>query len=207
MAKELLEQMKKLQSQGMSYRAIARELGCGRTSVSRWLDPAIRDSEAKYRNANKAKSKQYFARYRAQHKEARAEQSRRYYVAHREQVHRYYVAHRDEIAARQVLYRAKNIEKVRKGWREKDARRRAIQKEATIGDPAAIARVYDRAADGKRVRCYLCGKLIPLGKRHVDHVVPLAKGGLHTANNLAIACAACNLSKRAKMPDEVGLLL
>jgi len=181
MAKELLEQMKKLQSQGMSYRAIARELGCGRTSVSRWLDPAIRDSEAKYRVAHRDKVAAQQALYRA--------------------------AHRDEIAAQQALYRAKNKEKVRKGWREKDARRRAIQKEATIGDPAAIAHVYDKAADGKRVRCYLCGKLIPLGKRHVDHVVPLAKGGLHTANNLAIACAACNLSKRAKMPDEVGLLL
>lgn len=37
---------------------------------------------------------------------------------------------------------------------------------------------------------------------HVDHFIPLSKGGAHVLTNLRIACAPCNLRKNAKMPDE-----
>lgn len=33
---------------------------------------------------------------------------------------------------------------------------------------------------------------------HMDHVVPLARGGTHTAKNVVPACAGCNLTKNAK---------
>lgn len=111
-------------------------------------------------------------------------------------------------------WRAANPEYSREYWqahpeknRANSAKRRALKRKATIGDLTAIARIYDVAANSDHVRCYLCGELIPNGERHVDHIVPLSKGGLHTASNLAIACAACNLSKYAKLPEEVGLLL
>ncbi len=76
-----------------------------------------------------------------------------------------------------------------------------------IGSPAALKSVYRRARETKKVDCYLCGKRIPLGDRHVDHIIPLSKGGAHTAGNLAIACSSCNIRKGAKMPSEVGVLL
>jgi 5-methylcytosine-specific restriction endonuclease McrA len=87
------------------------------------------------------------------------------------------------------------------------AKRRALKRSATIGDTKAIAAIYRRAREAKNVKCYLCGELIPLGERHVDHVVPLCKGGPHSGRNLAITHAKCNLSKRAKHPSEIGLLL
>jgi 5-methylcytosine-specific restriction endonuclease McrA len=34
---------------------------------------------------------------------------------------------------------------------------------------------------------------------HVDHVVPLARGGTHTRDNLATACPSCNISKGTKL--------
>jgi 5-methylcytosine-specific restriction endonuclease McrA len=34
--------------------------------------------------------------------------------------------------------------------------------------------------------------------RHIDHITPLSRGGSHTAENLAPACAACNRAKAAK---------
>lgn len=37
---------------------------------------------------------------------------------------------------------------------------------------------------------------------HIDHVVPLSKGGAHRLGNLAIACPPCNLRKNAKLPEE-----
>ena len=45
------------------------------------------------------------------------------------------------------------------------------------------------------IRCYLCGELIPLGDRHVDHKHPLSKGGKHCVSNLGITHSFCNLSK------------
>lgn len=48
-------------------------------------------------------------------------------------------------------------------------------------------------------RCAYCG--VP-GGTHMDHVVPLSRGGENTAANVAPACRACNLSKRA-LPLDV----
>jgi 5-methylcytosine-specific restriction endonuclease McrA len=46
--------------------------------------------------------------------------------------------------------------------------------------------------------CAYCCVLAASGSRHVDHVVPLAKGGPNLLNNLVIACETCNLSKRER---------
>jgi 5-methylcytosine-specific restriction endonuclease McrA len=36
------------------------------------------------------------------------------------------------------------------------------------------------------------------GNFHIDHVVPLSRGGKHETQNLAIACASCNVRKNSK---------
>ena len=33
---------------------------------------------------------------------------------------------------------------------------------------------------------------------HIDHVIPLAAGGMTTADNLALACVSCSLRKGAR---------
>lgn len=60
--------------------------------------------------------------------------------------------------------------------------------------------------------CWLCGGAAPRelrGKNDpmaptADHVIPLARGGNHTAANLKCAHLSCNLSKGAKMPGELA---
>ena len=37
---------------------------------------------------------------------------------------------------------------------------------------------------------------------HIDHVLPISKGGLHSRNNILPACPACNLTKSNKLPEE-----
>lgn len=44
--------------------------------------------------------------------------------------------------------------------------------------------------------CYYCCKPTPEKERTADHVVPLNKGGIHSASNLVMACFSCNSSKR-----------
>lgn len=48
-----------------------------------------------------------------------------------------------------------------------------------------------------KMRCHICRKKVGLSELHFDHVIPLAKGGSHTAANIAVSHARCNLKKRA----------
>lgn len=41
----------------------------------------------------------------------------------------------------------------------------------------------------------------------VDHIIPKAKGGLDTWENLVCACTVCNNKKGDRAPEEAGLTL
>lgn len=54
-----------------------------------------------------------------------------------------------------------------------------------------------------RLRCWWCGKEIPKGTiYHVDHVVPLIKGGSNGPENIVISHGKCNMSKHDKTPGQ-----
>jgi len=61
----------------------------------------------------------------------------------------------------------------------------------------------------QRSRCAYCRKNLP--NYHVDHIIPLARGGMNDARNLQLLCAPCNLEKWCHDPIEFsrqrGLLL
>lgn len=52
--------------------------------------------------------------------------------------------------------------------------------------------------------CTKCQKQLPLTRknRHIDHIVPLSKGGSNSIENLIPMCAACNTSKNDKNKTE-----
>ena len=53
--------------------------------------------------------------------------------------------------------------------------------------------------------CSRCGKRIEsIRDMHVDHIIPLAKGGADTVDNMQLLHKACNLSKGAKLPIQDG---
>jgi 5-methylcytosine-specific restriction endonuclease McrA len=49
-------------------------------------------------------------------------------------------------------------------------------------------------------RCAYCGKSSK--KLTVDHMVPLARGGIHDVSNIVPACLSCNTSKCARTVEE-----
>jgi 5-methylcytosine-specific restriction endonuclease McrA len=87
------------------------------------------------------------------------------------------------------------------------ARKRQAAKSGNVtADDQAVAVFYEHVRSAKRIVCYYCQRPVPKGKRHVDHVIPLAKEGPHSTANLCCSCSACNLKKAAKLPDAMGLL-
>lgn len=48
--------------------------------------------------------------------------------------------------------------------------------------------------------CAWCG--VPLEEWHLDHVIPLSRGGVHSIGNLVPSCPPCNQRKQALLPIE-----
>jgi hypothetical protein len=63
----------------------------------------------------------------------------------------------------------------------------------------------------KDPHCHLCGKSFANPREAtIDHIIPLARGGSHGEDNLALACQRCNVAKghdvaaRIEAAREVG---
>lgn len=97
-------------------------------------------------------------------------------------------------------YRAKNPEKVREWESRRQGRKVGRLPRGTIQKLGSL----------QRWRCCICRKGIK-SKYHVDHIVPLARGGKHEPSNLQLLCPSCNVRKSAKDPidymQQVGFLL
>lgn len=95
------------------------------------------------------------------------------------------------------LAAAKAYRKVR-GRRAECANRRAKKLAAEGSYTPADVQMLIKQQNG---RCHWCGKKLVKGY-HVDHRIPLAKGGSNWPSNLVIAHAMCNSLKQDKMPWE-----
>lgn len=58
-------------------------------------------------------------------------------------------------------------------------------------------RYYILARD--QFTCQYCGRSAPEVELHVDHLIPVARGGTNSTINLLAACDSCNLSKQAQL--------
>lgn len=155
--------------------------------------------------------------YRETHREERAAYQRAYYEKHRENItaaqRAYYEAHREEEAARSRARYEANPEREaarKRDWRKANrglvsvyqARRRALKAGAPRVEKIDRAYVYER--DGGR--CHICRKKAPQRGFHLDHLIPLSKGGEHTHDNVAVAHASCNARRGAgRLPAQLRL--
>lgn len=88
-------------------------------------------------------------------------------------------------------YRATNRERWRALHRLTQAKRRGLTKitcDGTVTD-AVLKAIYATES------CAYCRKQTPENQRTADHVIAIASGGHHSADNLVMACRSCNSSK------------
>lgn len=50
--------------------------------------------------------------------------------------------------------------------------------------------------------CYYCGRKVGYASLTMDHVIPLARGGRSTKDNLVPCCKECNTRKKGSLPVE-----
>lgn len=53
----------------------------------------------------------------------------------------------------------------------------------------------------KRSTCYWCEAPLTLDTSTLEHIIPIARGGLDNANNRTVACKPCNENRGSGMPE------
>lgn len=91
-------------------------------------------------------------------------------------------------------YLKDNPERMRAIRRNRKSRIKAQRFEFTERD-------WRRLVDRYRGCCAYCG-VKPATPLQREHVIPIARGGRHSAGNILPACARCNGSKKAKLLSE-----
>ncbi len=79
-------------------------------------------------------------------------------------------------------------------------------------DDAEIRRERAKARDLRKSRwwqqktasgkCYFCDKKVKFKDLTMDHLLPLARGGRSSKDNLVPCCKSCNTKKRSMLPLE-----
>lgn len=81
---------------------------------------------------------------------------------------------------------------------DRSSRRRARKANATI-ETFTRHEIIER----DHRTCHICGRTdLADTEIHLDHVIPLAKGGDHSRANVKVACATCNIRKGATAPSD-----
>lgn len=127
------------------------------------------------------------AKYRKRHPE-------KYKAVQKKSKAQYYAKNAEVLKVKIKAWGAANPEKVRLAKKLNKGKRRAKVKGNHV--PSWVVR---RLFDLFERQCAYCRNSPAV---HLDHIMPLAKGGEHKIENLAPACARCNQSKNARLPEE-----
>jgi len=142
------------------------------------------------------------AAYRAAHREEIAAYGAQWYKDHRKEMlqrnAQWKKDNREERADYNAQWRKDNPDKVRAQKHRRRARKQGNGGTHTSAD-------IQRAGDSQNWVCWWRGPGCTVycrDKYHVDHLIPIARGGHNDPSNIVISCPHCNDSKGAKTPDE-----
>ncbi len=134
-----------------------------------------------------------------------SEQGKTWYAANKERASKsrslWYSKNREQRAEYYRRWRLENPELER----QYGAKKRALKRSVFV-ETVTVAELRKRDGDN----CYLC--LEPLQFEvyravHIEHRIPLSRGGEHSYANTALACSECNGRKHKKTEDEYRAIM
>ena len=169
----------------------------------------MRKRTAQWRKDNPDWHKEYRRQWAANNREKVSEYNRRFYYANQEKELERARKRRKADPGMSKRWRDSNLAHAREQEQryrdehpekgiEREHKRRARKRNAYVAPVTAadIAHLMEQ----QRGRCPYCQCSIRDGY-HVDHYVPLAKGGTHEPANVQLTCPTCNSRKGAKLPE------
>lgn len=153
----------------------------------------IKERERSRRIKRKASHKKYIRRWEEKNKEILSVKRAAYYRKNRDR----------------ILQRTKNYAKSHPGrsivaGQRRRARNRNAEGSFRIADVRNIIKL-------QKNKCAYCRVSFDKEKYHIDHIMPLARGGSNYPKNIQILCGPCNLRKSDKDPMEfsrqLGMML
>lgn len=152
-----------------------------------------------YREKNKAVIKEKMKEWRAKNIESLLAKSR----AKKDEMAQYYLANKERYKENNARWAKTEKGKARMMASRNKRRAQKAKTESRVTGQELI----DLISVSKD--CAYCQQPLSTkpGHRHVDHVMPLEKGGEDRIENLVVACQTCNLRKHAMLPWEWGKLM
>jgi 5-methylcytosine-specific restriction endonuclease McrA len=108
----------------------------------------------------------------------------------RERKRKLYIKNKDKEIQRKLRWQKANPEACRLNSHRR--RQKLKGNGVYLVTPKDVRRILSKG-------CFYCGKT---GELALDHVIPVARGGVHSVGNLVAACQPCNSSKNDKFITE-----
>jgi 5-methylcytosine-specific restriction endonuclease McrA len=152
-------------------------------------------------------AKEYAARIRTADPERPKKAKSTYKALHPERILQHaretYGRRKDAMNAKHREWQAKNPHKRREHEATRRAKKSGDNERYTAADIESLM-------NHQRSRCVYCRQSIKT-KFHVDHILPLSKGGTNGKRNIQLLCQPCNQTKHARHPIDFaqsrGLLI
>lgn len=171
--------------------------GCRKRSQKyRELNP---DYYYKYYQANLKKERERNRKYREENPEKGADRVRKWAEANPKRVYdiqrKHYEANRDKLLERSRKWKSANTDKVNVDTHNRRARIKGSGGKLSTD-------IIQTLLTKQNNKCVCCGADLMQTGYHLDHIMPLALGGMNDDINVQLLTPKCNLSKGAKHPDD-----
>lgn len=207
---------------GEENKRICKKCGGGDFYKDGKCKPCKRTYRKKRYPLTKEREKETTAKWRSENKDRVYRTKREWQIKNKESCYLstriWYQKNREKVIAQKSIYASKNSERIREYTRERrkkfpelhrtrNRNRKALLKSA---EGKLSVDIEKKLFDLQKGKCVCCRR--KLGSNyHLDHIIPISKGGKNSDDNVQLLRAECNLKKRAKDPvdymQEKGFLL
>lgn len=172
----------------------------------------VRKANREWRETNPEKARKAVRKWAEANAQALADRQRKYYEANRKQIseskRRHREDNREQIAERNSKWQKANPDKVaerNRKWKQSNPEKVKVvthnRRAKAKGNGGKLsASIVQKLLTKQNNKCVCCGASLDNGY-HLDHIMPLALGGMNDDSNVQLLTPKCNMSKGSKHPD------